>query len=290
METVLTPAPLALELAPALPDFAGAREGSVWTDVGGHVCGRSYIDRDRRWLDWFDTAVLEFRVGSPVVRVWPASGVTLDDVDAEFDRILRSIVLQAQGWQALHAGAALTADGALVFCGPSGAGKSTTAFALGQIGWRQLADDQVVWRAESGRPMMRTLPFAPRLRGLSQVHLAGPAAPTAEQPERDELLPIAGIFLLEQREGRDRPVSIMRLSPPRAFSSLLPHAHCFDVNAVEATRSLTTDYLTVAQAIPVFELSYSPDLERLPELMHAIVSSAAAVHSHVPAPVHVRAR
>jgi len=274
-----------LELASGRPDFRQAREGSVWTDIDGRVCGRSYIGRDRRWLDWFETGVLAFTDRSPRVQVWPASGVTLDDVEAEFERMLRSIVLQAQGWQALHAGAALTPDGAVLFCGPTGSGKSTTAYAFGQIGWRQLADDQVVWRFDGRRARMLQLPFTPVLPPISQVHLAGPAAPLRHSGG-DGLIPIVAIYVLHQRTGRDRPAAISRIPPARAFSQLLPYAHCFDVK-VEATRSFTGDYLTLAHDVPVFTLAYSPDLERLPELMHAIVSSASGME---PAPVDVLAR
>ncbi len=281
---------LRLELATACPDLTGAREGSTWTDVDGQVCGRSYIDRRSRYLDWFGVGVLAFADQSPRVQVWPADGVTLDDVQVEFDRMLRSIVMQAQGWQALHAGAALTTEGALLFCGPSGAGKSTTAFAFGQIGWRQVADDQVIWRVEAGCPQMIEVPFTPRLRSIAQVHLAGPAAPKSVQPAGEGLRRIQAIYLLQQRTGRDRAPAVVRLPPSKAFPALLPHAHCFDVAEVEAARSFTGDYLTLAHDVPVFTLTFSPDLERLPELLHAVVSSAEPAVGQTPALVNVRRR
>ena len=96
--------------------------------------------------------------------------------------MLRPIVLQALGWQALHAGAALTSEGALLFCGRSGAGKSTTAYALGQMGWTQVADDQVVWQLHDGRPKVQPLPFKPRLRPLSHARLGDKAAPRSPRP------------------------------------------------------------------------------------------------------------
>ena len=95
------------------------------------------------------------------MRVWPVRGMTLEWARAEFDRMLRPIVLQALGWQALHAGAALTSEGALLFCGRSGAGKSTTAYALGKMGWTQLADNQVVWRLHDGRRRFKPCPSRP---------------------------------------------------------------------------------------------------------------------------------
>jgi hypothetical protein len=84
---------------------------------------------------------------------------------------------------------------------------------------------------------------------------------------------MAAIYLLEQRTG-GAPVSISRVAPAQAFSALLPHAHCFDLSDVEATRVFTDDYLTLASEVPVFKVRYAPDLDRLPELLHTIVSAA----------------
>jgi hypothetical protein len=264
---------LTLQLASKRPDISRAREGCVWRDLDGSVCGRSLIAGHDRWLDWYDVGLLAFNDRSPVVKVWPVRGMTLESARAEFDRMLRPIVLQALGWQALHAGAALTSEGALLFCGRSGAGKSTTAYALGQMGWTQLADDQVVWQLHDGRPKVQALPFQPRLRPLSHAHLGDKSSPRSPWPTSQGLIPMAAIYLLEQRTG-GAPVSISRVAPAQAFSALLPHAHCFDLSDVEATRVFTDDYLTLASEVPVFKVRYAPDLDRLPELLHTIVSAA----------------
>jgi hypothetical protein len=200
--------------------------------------------------------------------------MTLELARAEFDRMLRAIVLQALGWQALHAGAALTSEGALLFCGRSGAGKSTTAYALGQMGWTQLADDQVVWQLHDGRPKVQALPFTPRLRPLSQSHFTGRTSAQAPWPTTQGLIPIAAIYLLDQRADTRSDVSISRMPAAQAFSALLPHAHCFDLGDVEATRLFTDDYLTLASEVPVFSVRYVPDLDRLTDLLHTIISAA----------------
>ena len=264
---------LTLQLASKRPDISRAREGCVWRDLDGSVCGRSLIAGHDRWLDWYDVGLLAFNDRSPVVKVWPVRGMTIESARAEFDRMLRPIVLQALGWQALHAGAALTSEGALLFCGRSGAGKSTTAYALGQMGWTQLADDQVVWQLHDGRPKVQALPFKPRLRPLSHARFGDKTSPRSPWPTSQGLIPMAAIYLLEQRTD-GAPVSISRVAPAQAFSALLPHAHCFDLSDVDATRVFTDDYLTLASEVPVFKVRYTPDLDRLPELLHTIVSAA----------------
>jgi hypothetical protein len=69
-------------------------------------------------------------------------------------------------------------------------------------------------------------------------------------------------------------VSIRQVPPAQAFRALLPHAHCFDVGEVNATRDFTEAYFALTASVPVFELSYSPSLERLPALLGAILKSA----------------
>ena len=80
---------LTLQLASKRPDISRAREGCVWRDLDGSVCGRSLIAGHDRWLDWYDVGLLAFNDRSPVVKVWPVRGMTLESARAEFDRMLR---------------------------------------------------------------------------------------------------------------------------------------------------------------------------------------------------------
>jgi hypothetical protein len=141
------------------------------------------------------------------------------------------------------------------------------------MGWTQLADDQVVWQLHDGRPKVQALPFKPRLRPVSHARFGDKTSPRSPWPTSQGLIPMAAIYLLEQRTD-GAPVSISRVAPAQAFSALLPHAHCFDLSDVDATRVFTDDYLTLASEVPVFKVRYTPDLDRLPELLHTIVSAA----------------
>ncbi|HUL73813.1 MAG TPA: hypothetical protein VLT86_11965 [Vicinamibacterales bacterium] len=265
-----------LELGTARPDISRAREGSVWRDLDGEVCGRSYLEGDLRVLDWLDAGTFAFTRHSPVVQVWPARGVSFDAAAAEFDHMVRPIVLQALGSQALHAGAALTPAGAVLLCGRSGAGKSTLSYALGRAGHRQLADDQVVWRLDEGVPVVQPLPFQSRLRARSREHFARSRAVTPLDAREAQVIPILAIYLLEQRATGAGPTEVESVEPAHAFSTLLPHAHCFDVMDAGATGRFANDYLTLVEQTPVYALSYAPDLSRLPELIDAVLSTVEA--------------
>ncbi|MFI5178409.1 MAG: hypothetical protein ACHQO8_07600 [Vicinamibacterales bacterium] len=261
---------LSLEPGTIRPDVRQAREGSVWRDLDGGICGRSYLQGDLRVLDWRDAGRFAFTARSTIVQVWPADGVSFAAASAEFDHMIRPIVLQALGWQALHAGAALTPAGALLFCGRSGAGKSTLAYALGQAGHRQLADDQVVWRLDADAPVVAPLPFQARLRPQSRQHFAGSVSSRAEAGDA-HAAPILAIYLLDQRPSMAAIADVARLAPAQAFSALLPHAHSFDVTDAAATGRFANDYLTLAEQTPVYSLSYAPDLDRLPDLVQTVL-------------------
>jgi len=272
---------LVLELGTKRPDLSQSRLGSVWRDLDGAICGQSYLCGDLRALEWTGVGLFAFTSDSAVVQVLPADGVTFEAAAAEFDHMVRPIVLQALGWQALHAGAALTPDGAVLLCGRSGAGKSTLSYALGQEGYRQLADDQVVWRLEAGAPTLRPLPFQSRLRPRSRQYFTRAAAVSRSGAIGARAVPILAIYLLEQRDTGTTPVHLERVDPAHAFSALLPHAHCFDVMDAGATGRFANDYLTLAEHTPVYALSYVPNLERLPDLVETVLSTVDAAAARV---------
>ena len=69
---------------------------------------------------------------------------------------------------------------------------------------------------------------------------------------------------------------IVRVPAAHAFPAVLPHAHCFDASAPDATRRFANDYLTLVERVPVFKVSYAPDLARLPELAERILAAVDA--------------
>ncbi|QDY77424.1 hypothetical protein [Streptomyces qinzhouensis] len=76
---------------------------------------------------------------------------------ARFAREMVRAGLQRDGWQILHAAAAVRNGEAVLILGPSGAGKTTCALLLAGAGWRLLAHDRVFVRVEEGR--VRLLPW-----------------------------------------------------------------------------------------------------------------------------------
>jgi hypothetical protein len=260
----------------------GERELCVWRDPEGELFARALAHGERRWLIWNGLGTVTFVLGSTTVHARPADGIDRAVFADAFARVLQPIILQALGFQSLHASAVLGWGGVVAFCGVSHSGKSTLAFALAQDGYRQVADDAVVIERMAGGVDVRLLPFAASLRAGSRQHFA---ASTADPGDRGAGAAIAGgareplgaVFVLSQLPGLTVPAAPRRIAPVHAFASLMTHARCFDEGDAAHTRQLIDDYLYVAERVPVFELCYPAQFGQLSALVETIKETARSV-------------
>src|SRR5262245_30870587 len=117
---------------------AGLTETNTWLDLSGAVCAYGYDGPDVRWIRWPGYAA--FRFDDRAAIAYPERTIDEADLRAFFQRIVEPLVLQAIGWEALHASAVVGATGVAAFCGDRQAGKSTIAYSLARRGHRQFAD------------------------------------------------------------------------------------------------------------------------------------------------------
>jgi hypothetical protein len=253
--------PHALDASPLQVWYAGGTGTAVARALEGH---------DQFLVEFPGAALFGFTPGAPVVSVWPEPGVTRDTIDDIFFRQLQPIVLQASGWQALHASAGVTAEGLLVFCGRAHAGKSTFAYALARRGFPQFTDDQLVWRPAGGSFETCPLPFVPRLRTASREYFADAAVDASITADP---VPLSRIVLLDQQPGA--PTSFTRVPGPRAFSDLLGYAHCFNPNDRAETARLVRDYSDLVARVPVFALTYAPGFAWFDDVIGRLLDPAA---------------
>src|SRR6266516_4600126 len=88
------------------PSGEAGQEINQWLDDNGQAYARAFSSDSMYWIHWLNLAVFGFAADSLVVRVWPQPGSRHEAIFDVFS-MLRPVILQALGWQALHAGAAV---------------------------------------------------------------------------------------------------------------------------------------------------------------------------------------
>ena len=252
-----------------------AREVNTWRDDQGRMLARACVSGVLRWIDWLGVGRFSFTPPHRTVTVHRARGVPDAILFDTFQRQVQPIVLQALGFQALHASAAVIGDDVVVFAGHTHSGKSTLAHAMGRAGHSQFADDAVVIDARTTDIVAHAMPFSPRLRDAARLHFeSAAAARTAEPvPAAGTARRVAAVVLLTQASDSAAASSLRRLRPAEGLRLLLSHANGFDsVDPAERRRTLG-DYLRVAQVVPIFDLSYRPVFADLPALVSTVVST-----------------
>jgi hypothetical protein len=251
--------------------IGSGREVNRWCGDDGRAFARAYVSSVHRWIDWPGVGEFIFEPTSPFVRVRLASGASRHLIDDVFHRSLRAIILQSQGFEALHASGVLVNGSVIALTGRRHSGKSTLAYAMGQAGFGAFADDSVVLRCDAEGIAAHAMSFTPRLRPEARAHF-GETAAGARHTSAPVSAPLGAIILLRQTEEHDATSMLRRLPGPEALTAVLPHAYTFDIEDPAERRRLVEHYLGMVATVPVFELIYRPDFGRLRELITAVTS------------------
>jgi hypothetical protein len=264
------------------PPTSGFRGVQKWRDAEGTVFGFAWTAEGRHWIHLLEVGTYSFVPGGDRVTALAERSVDEAWIVDGFERTVLPIALHLSGQQVLHSSAALFPPGVVGFCAYGGTGKSTIAYGLSQRGHRLIADDALAFVVGKRSVDVLPLPFVPRLLRASSEQLCVPEAPV-RSTQRFEGRPRLLALVVLTRDGRLRSVPrIMRLTPSRAFGSLVPHAYRFTSGDVERKREMMTTYLELVERVPVLSLRFRPGLQRLPLLLDYIES---AVDEHVGAPV-----
>jgi hypothetical protein len=253
-------------VVPDAPDDA-----QVWRDWSGVPRAYGYTLGGEHWIRLPDVASFRFTSAGETVEAIAQDSTPHEEVEDAYRRHVLPFVMQALGWELLHASAVLTPRGALAFCGPSGAGKSTLAHEFGRRGHAPLADDALPFETVNGGVYAIPMPFTLRVSGRS-VPYGEEWSPNAK---RAESVPMAAVFVLERTAEVDaaRP-EITPLPNSSALPLLLYHGHCFSFRDQRRTRLMADRYLALAAQVPAFQLRYRPDLNRLPALLDSVERAA----------------
>jgi hypothetical protein len=114
------------------------------------------------------------------------------------------------------------------------------------------------------------LPFALKLRDGAAAHFGLDGPSPASPPERPA--PLRALFALERAESLSRP-AVRRLTASRAFTALLEHAYCFDVEHAPMRELMVDAYLELSARVPSFELRFPSGFEGLPLTVEAVAGA-----------------
>ena len=188
-----------------------------------------------------------------------------------------SVVLHRAGRLLLHSSAVGEGERSVFFLGDKGAGKSTTAAALVGAGFDLVTDDVLSLEVD-GAVAPTVVP------GFPQLKLAPEAAPLLGDVQRFELprLNKDRVRLLQRFSPAPRRVSagyvlvradkieLRRLDPVAALSALMRYSYITRFGRRLLDNEGLARHLkqcaSVANSVPIYELSVPADLERLPEI------------------------
>lgn len=188
-----------------------------------------------------------------------------------------------------HAGAANTQLGSVLFFGHSGQGKSTLTAAFGQAGCPIVTDDILVLQEHDGK--FYSVPGLPWVRlcqesfdvlfgadtaalviedgdGKMRVDASAGLLPFATEPAT-----VSGVYVLTNSESNydDQLVTIKPISSAQAVGILLGRDIMLPILAKDQVASVFAFLGKLTVQVPVWEITISRDLNRLPEVVSEIL-------------------
>jgi hypothetical protein len=233
-------------------------------------------------LRYTDTGTFEVSGDGGTIRWWPpADDARIEDVRIDLLGRVLAVALQNDGVLPLHGSAAALEAGVVAFIAPKHHGKSTTALALVDAGAKFVSDDMVAVRP--GCPPM-VLPGAPSARLWPSTvdslavarsgHLTpdGHKVSLAALPEATILTDERPLLACYIPRPTDRwEIDRIPLNGIEAALALAGHAKIGGLSGGRRAADLLDLAASVAAAVPVYRLGVPRGLERLPDLVRALL-------------------
>jgi hypothetical protein len=227
----------------------------------------------------------EFSLEGDAALAAPQPGASAGHIEAAFLSIVIALWLEQRGLRCLHAAAVAYHGQALALLAESGQGKSSLAAACLAAGATLLSDDIVpvnerFW-AHPGYPRLGLWPGQAAALGLPpQAPLAEAAGdklrlPLAKETFHNRPLPLAGLFLLQRLDPpADLPgPRLERVSGQEALIALVRYSFLPRLSAaLGLQRARLASLARLAVSVPVYRLVYPSGVERLGEVVQAVLS------------------
>ncbi len=200
------------------------------------------VDTDHYHVRYADgTQFLIDKLGTRIWATWPPETLTLEDTATYLLGPMMGFVLLLRGCISLHASAFAVGDQAVALVGPAGAGKSTTAAALAGLGYIVLAEDVVslqdlgnLFLVQPAYPCIRLWPSSVKALYGHEAELPK-LTPTWDKCYLDltqkqydfkkEPLPLAAIYLLDERNEAPTSPSVHEVPSSEALISLIANTY-----------------------------------------------------------------
>ena len=255
----------------------------VWRAPDGQYIAHGYRQGSVFWMHWPSLAAFRFIDEElPTITAFVEPGVSTFAVEDVYRRSVLPMAIQALGGEALHASAVVAREGVVAFAARARTGKSTLAYGLSRRGFGQWADDAVALRVAGGQVMTVPLPFEVRLRpesaalfGFDQLRFRQFAPDVAVARGEATALPLAAVCLLRRMENQTPtvPAVIGRLTPQRAFSAVLTHAHEFNPHDLERRKRMLHAYLEIVDTVPVYDVQFAVGGEWLEGVLDTLIGT-----------------
>ncbi len=223
--------------------------------------------------------------GANIWAVW-SEKLTIEDTATYLLGPIMGFVMLLRGCVSLHASAIVIDDQAIALAGPAGSGKSTTAAAFAELGYSILAEDVVTlddrgasFLVQPAYPCIRLWPAS--VTALFGDHNDLPKlTPNWEKRYLDltqppyqfykKPLPLAVIYLLEQRSENRLAPFVNQVSEPKALMSLV--ANTYATHLMDAAmRAREFEILgRLLKTVPVRQIIPHASPSRIPELCQLI--------------------
>jgi hypothetical protein len=226
------------------------RESVVQRDPAGSPLAFGAVADGEYRLRFPGLVTYAFRPSHGEIRFAADSGTTRAAVEHLLATAALPLLLQAAGYEALHASAIQTAAGVVAFCGFSGAGKTTVAYGLARRGHALWADDVVLLAPRLGRDVVKTVwapqPVNLRTESAGFFGSGSEGAISAASGADDSLAAVVALDRHPQTAGQDS-----RLPLDSALTTILPHAFCVFAEEGRERRTVAA-YLDLVARVPVF--------------------------------------
>lgn len=274
----MLPLVITSRVSPSSVPVPPVRKWLVWLDP--RRAARAYASQagSHCWIDVSGVAMFHYSTATGQVVAVPRSAIEDGRVRAMYQRVVLPFLLQALGYEMLHASAVRTERGVVAFCGESGAGKSTIATGLRRRGYPVWADDALLLEV-GARICAIALPFVVRLRRESAEFfgLAGDGSSCDLSGIERDPVDLAAICVLKRRTGSGDSEATGCRRGTAALTAVLAHACAFNLADLDRKRRMVAQYLAVAAQVPVFKVSVEAGLDRLPGLLDQL--EARVIHA-----------